>query len=147
MAKKSVSVISMCISLMSDRLDEYTLAETIDAFCKENIPNITISKINDIKIAISAAFCNIRDHAYTDGSIGMVDLICNYKNDNTFIVTVIDNGCGIKNLDEAIQPMWSSKEGFAGMGFSVMDSMCDKFEVSTTNPDKGTTVVMTFDIK
>lgn len=146
MPKKPVSIISMHLSFMSDRCEEYTSAMTVDAFCKENIPNITLSKINDINAAISEAFCNVRDHAHPDGSSGLVHLMCNYKQDNTLVVTIMDSGCGIKNLEEAVQPGWSSKEGFAGMGFTVMDSMCDKFEVSTTNPDKGTKVTMTFDL-
>ena len=142
-----MSVVSIHLSFMSDRCDEYTSAMTVDAFCKENIPNITLSKINDINVAISEALCNVRDHAYPDNTSGLVHLMCNYKEDNTLVVTVMDSGCGIRNLEEAIQPGWHDKEGFAGMGFTVMDSMCDKFKVSATNPDKGIKVIMTFDLK
>ena len=137
----------MNLIFSSDRCNERSSTMTVDAFCKENIPNITFSKINDINTAIGEALCNVRDHAYPNGSSGPVHLMCDYREDNTLVVTITDSGCGIKNIKDAIKPGWRSKEGFAGLGFTVMDSMCDKFEVSTTNPNKGTKVTMTFNLK
>lgn len=107
-------------------------------FCKENIIDTGLENIGNIVSCVREAISNIEEHAYTEEFPGMVHIICNYKNNNTLVITVIDNGCGIQNLEQAFQSGWSSKEGLSGMGFTVMDSLCDEIEVSTTTPDKGT---------
>ena len=141
-----LSNISMHLSFMINYYDHLKPTMTIEAFCKENIIGISLEKIGNIVSCVREAISNIEEHAYTEEFPGMVHIICNYKNNNTLVITVIDNGCGIQNLKQAFQSGWSSKEELAGMGFTVMDSLCDEFEVSTTTPDKGTKVIMTFKV-
>jgi len=141
-----LSNITMHLSFMTNYYDHLKPTMTIEAFCKENIIGISLEKISNILSCVGEAITNIKEHAYTEEFPGMVHIICNYRNNNTLVITIIDNGCGIQNLEQAFQSGWSSKEGFSGMGFTIMDSLCDEFEVSTTTPDKGTKVIMTFKV-
>ena len=54
-----------------------------------------------------------------------------------------DSGVGIKNIDEARQPYFTSKpdEERSGMGFTIMESFTDRLVVRSV-PGKGTTVQM-----
>lgn len=57
-------------------------------------------------------------------------------------VTVRDKGCGIVDVPQAMTPLYTTGEGErAGLGFTVMESFCDKLRV-TSKPDRGTTVVL-----
>lgn len=57
-------------------------------------------------------------------------------------VTVRDKGCGIADVPQAMTPLYTTGEGErAGLGFTVMESFCDKLRV-TSKPGKGTTVVL-----
>ena len=60
------------------------------------------------------------------------------------ITSITDFGVGIKNIDEAIMPFYTSKpeEERSGMGFTVMDSFMDSLSVKN-NSSKGITVEMT----
>ena len=59
-------------------------------------------------------------------------------------ITVKDNGVGIADISQAMQPMFTtdSKSERAGLGFAVMLSFMDKVKVYSKQ-DKGTRVVMT----
>ena len=57
-------------------------------------------------------------------------------------MTVRDKGCGIADVQQAMTPLYTTGEGErAGLGFTVMESFCDKLRV-TSKPGKGTTVVL-----
>ena len=57
-------------------------------------------------------------------------------------VTVRDKGCGIVDVPQAMTPLYTTGEGErAGLGFTVMESFCDKLRV-TSKPGRGTTVVL-----
>ena len=60
------------------------------------------------------------------------------------IVEVIDNGCGIKDVDEARRPFFTTMPDSerSGMGFTVMESFMDEVKV-VSEPGRGTTVRMT----
>ena len=59
----------------------------------------------------------------------------------TIIVT--DKGCGINDIDQCLQPLYTSKSELerSGMGMTIMDTFSDSFDVIST-PKEGTTVVI-----
>ena len=72
-----------------------------------------------------------------------VYLRCEIK-DRTIKVVVEDRGKGIEDIEQAMQPMYTSKPELerSGMGFSFMESFMDKLDVISIK-DEGTKVVMT----
>ncbi|MBQ1962286.1 MAG: anti-sigma F factor, partial [Clostridia bacterium] len=57
------------------------------------------------------------------------------------------NGCGISDIKQAMEPLYSSVGGErAGLGFAVMQSFMDTLKVRSV-PNKGTTVTMIKRIK
>ena len=57
--------------------------------------------------------------------------------------TVRDDGCGIRDVEAAMQPFYSTGDGSerSGMGFCVMQTFMDAVEVDST-PGEGTTVTL-----
>jgi stage II sporulation protein AB (anti-sigma F factor) len=64
--------------------------------------------------------------------------------DNRIVVRIKDKGCGIEDIDRAMEPLYTSDPGGerAGLGFAVMQSLCDKVKV-TSKAGRGTVVVLT----
>lgn len=106
------------------------------------IINPTMEEIGDIKTALSEAITNSIVHAYPD-SVG--DVIVNVKlSDSEIYITVTDYGIGIKDINKAKQPFYTSKPNSerSGMGFTVMEGFMDNVEVVSSD-GKGVVVSMT----
>ena len=58
-------------------------------------------------------------------------------------IIVSDEGRGIDNVEEAMQPLYTSRPDLerSGMGFTVMETFMDNLEVYS-NPGKGTKITM-----
>lgn len=111
----------------------------VAAFCVQINP--TLDEITDIKTAVSEAVTNSVVHAYSKEA---GDIIINVKLTlDTTIISVSDNGVGIKDLEKARQPFFTTRpnEERSGMGFTVMESFMDKVYV-IKNKGKGITVLM-----
>lgn len=116
----------------------------ISSFCAQLDP--TVEELCDMKTAISEAVTNCIVHAYSDTqdeSKKKITLKAEYYNDGLLCVTVKDNGCGIEDIEQAMQPMYSGSgsEERSGMGFSIMQCFTDKIKVKSVK-DKGTTVIL-----
>ena len=131
------------ISFPSRSVNEAFARMTIASFCMQFDP--TIEQLNDIKTAVSEAVTNCVVHAYPD-NVGTVYITAKLKN-NILTVTVKDKGVGIPDIQQAMQPMFTTdvKTERAGLGFAVMQTFMDKIKVYST-VDKGTRVVMTKNI-
>lgn len=103
----------------------------------------TIDEISDIKTAVSEAVTNAIIHGYDEDESKFVYLRCEIR-DRTIKVVVEDRGHGIEDIEEAMQPMFTSKPELerSGMGFSFMESFMDNLHVSSIKGE-GTKVVMT----
>lgn len=112
----------------------------VAAFCLQLNPSV--DEINDIKTAVSEAVTNCVVHAYPKTSGGLINLKCETQG-QMLIITVSDNGVGIKDIEKAREPFYTTKpsEERSGMGFAVMESFMDKVEVEK-NDNKGTKVVL-----
>ncbi len=112
---------------------------TVAAFAAQLDP--TLEEISDIKTSVSEAVTNCSVHAYKN-SIGPIYITCEILNDNLLMVKIRDKGCGIENVEEAMQPLFTTGgEERAGLGFAVMESMMDSIRV-LSKVGKGTTVTM-----
>ncbi len=106
----------------------------------------TLEEICDIKTAVSEAVTNCTVHAYInepDDNKKLIFISGEYYSDGLVVIKVKDKGCGIENIKQAMQPLYSgaNSEERSGMGFSIMESFTDKLTVSS-KPGKGTSVTM-----
>ena len=65
------------------------------------------------------------------------------KKGGKVIIKIRDRGCGIADVRQAMQPLFTTaaEEERAGLGFAVMQSFCDRVRVSSA-VGKGTTVTL-----
>ena len=101
----------------------------------------TLEELSDIKTAVSEAVTNSIVHAYQN-EIGVIYISVELFADRSVRIRIRDTGCGIENIDQAMQPLFTTVGGErSGLGFSVMQSFMDALKV-TSKPGKGTTVMM-----
>ncbi len=101
----------------------------------------TVEELCDIKTAVSEAVTNCIVHAYPDG-VGNIYISAAIYSGGLFRIKIRDKGCGIENVRQAMEPLYSSLGGErAGLGFAVMESFCDKVAVRSAL-DKGTAVTL-----
>ncbi|MGN0506341.1 MAG: anti-sigma F factor [Lachnospiraceae bacterium] len=105
--------------------------------------NPTVEEISDIKTAISEAVTNAILHGYHQDSEGIVRMSC-IREGRTLTFYVADSGVGIENVEQAMEPLYTSRPELerSGMGFSFMQAFMDTLSV-TSEPGKGTKVRMT----
>ena len=98
--------------------------------------------LEEIKTAVSEAVTNSIIHGYDNDENGIVSIETIIKNKEV-IITVEDNGQGIEDIEEAREPLYTSKPELerSGMGFTVMETFMNSIEVFSEF-GKGTKVVM-----
>lgn len=129
----------MAVSFLSCSANEGFARATVAAFVAQLDP--TIDELCDIKTAVSEAVTNCIVHAYRD-TIGVVYINCKIFENGKVIVKIRDKGCGIKDIKQAMQPMFTTAEGErAGLGFAVMESFMDRLHVAS-KLGKGTSVIL-----
>ena len=105
--------------------------------------NPTLEELADIKTAVSEAVTNAILHGYNQDAVGMVHMRCEREEDN-FTFCISDEGVGIENVEQAMEPLYTSKPELerSGMGFSFMEAFMDTLSVES-QPGQGTKVTMT----
>lgn len=103
----------------------------------------TLDELTDIKTVVSEAVTNAIIHGYDNDPNGIVTISAEINGD-VVRVTVSDRGAGIADLEQARQPLYTSKPELerSGMGFTIMENFMDQMEVETI-VNQGTTVTMT----
>ena len=119
----------MSLSFLSYSANEGFARATVAAFVAQLDP--TVGEISDIKTAVSEAVTNAIIHGY-ERKDGVVTLHCAYSG-KTIYIDIIDKGRGIENVDEAMEPLFTSKpqEERSGLGFTVMESFMDEVKVES----------------
>lgn len=108
--------------------------------------DMTVEELGDIKTVVSEAVTNCIVHAYRD-TIGKIYITCTVFEEGVIRVAVRDRGCGIEDIKQAREPLYTSLGGDrSGLGFSVMESFSDRLRVRS-KPGVGTTVTMEKKIK
>lgn len=129
----------MTVSFLSCSANEAFGRAAVSAFVAQLDP--TIDELCDIKTAVSEAVTNCIVHAYRD-TIGTIYITCRLYEDGGVVVRIRDRGCGIEDIEKAMQPLFTTQEGErAGLGFAVMQSFMDRLRVSS-KLGKGTVVTM-----
>ena len=101
----------------------------------------TVDELSDIKTAVSEAVTNSIVHGYRD-SVGNIILTVEIGEDNIVEITVKDRGCGIEDIEQACQPMFTTGgQERSGMGFTIMETFMDSMKVRSA-PGRGTVVKM-----
>ena len=94
--------------------------------------NPTVEEVADVKTAVSEAVTNAIIHGYDGRRTGKVSIRCRIH-ENIFTVEVSDTGKGIRNVAEAMQPMFTTKpeQERSGMGFTIMQTFMSDFSVKS----------------
>ena len=118
--------------------------DAVAAFCLELNPSL--SDLSDVKTAVSEAVTNCTAHAYK-GNLGLVTIECEIEED-TLHIKVSDTGRGIADINQAIQPFYTSapSDERSGMGFTIMQTFMDEFKVNSIQGE-GTVVYMSKSFK
>ena len=109
--------------------------------------NPSISELSDIKTAVSEAVTNSIVHAYRGGGEKeKIWIECRVETDGEnrgLHITVTDGGCGIEDMEKALQPFYTTLENEerSGMGFTIMQTFMDGFSLDSGR-GKGTKVSM-----
>lgn len=112
---------------------------TVAAFMTQLNP--TLEEVSDVKTAISEAVTNAIIHGY-ENELHKIRIHCRLE-DKTMYIEVQDEGKGIENIEQAMEPLFTTKPELerSGMGFAFMEAFMDNIKV-VSEPGKGTTVYM-----
>jgi stage II sporulation protein AB (anti-sigma F factor) len=102
--------------------------------------DFTVAEVDEVKLAVSEAVTNAIVHGYRLVFDRRVHLEVTLEN-GALVVIVSDSGCGIENIERAMQPAVSSDPDRMGLGFCFMESHMDSLQVEST-PGSGTRVTM-----
>lgn len=133
------AVNEMKLSFLSRSSNESFSRVSVAAFVAQLDP--TLDELADIKTAVSEAVTNCIVHAYKD-KIGRIYITVSIYPDGKVKIRVKDNGCGIENVEQAMEPLFTTAGGErAGLGFAVMQSFMTRLKVNS-KVGKGTIVTM-----
>ncbi|MBO8168250.1 MAG: anti-sigma F factor [Thermoanaerobacteraceae bacterium] len=102
--------------------------------------DLTLNDLEEIKVATSEAVSNAIIHGYENRRDGRVKLEIS-RFENWLEIVVDDKGKGIENIQQAMEPTYSSDPERMGLGFVFMKSFMDDLEVKS-EPGQGTVVIM-----
>lgn len=121
-------------------VNEAMARATVAVFVSQLDPEITA--LADIKCAVSEAVTNCIVHGYR-GCEGYIAVTVSILEGRVVKVEIKDKGCGIADVKEARQPLFTTDAAGerSGMGFTVMESFTDALRVSS-KVGQGTTVTL-----
>ena len=102
--------------------------------------DMTLNDMEEMKVATSEAVSNCIIHGYNNQPIGKVWLSITLF-DNCLEIVIKDEGIGIEDIEQAMEPAYSTDPERMGLGFVFMKSFMDKVEVES-EVGKGTTVTL-----
>ena len=102
--------------------------------------HLAMEMLMEIKTIVAEAVVNAMIHGYggdEDGDI-YLEVCCD---EEIVILDIYDQGCGIEDIDLAMQPLYTSREDLerSGMGFTIMQSFADVFHIES-RPGVGTSL-------
>ena len=109
----------MKLEIPSKSQNESFARVAVAAFATQADP--TIDEISDVKTAVSEAVTNAVIHGYENGP-GTIVITASLTG-RRLEVTVVDYGVGITDIEQARQPLYTSKPELdrSGMGFTIME--------------------------
>ena len=138
MAEKIINQFKM--EFLSRSENESFARQAVSFFTAQLDPEL--SELTDIRTAVSEAVTNAVVHGYR-GTEGVISLRVCYTDAGRVKITVKDSGCGIADVEQAMQPLYTTDAAgeCGGMGFTIMKSFMDGIRVKSA-PGKGTSVTM-----
>lgn len=138
MAEKIINQFKM--EFLSRSENESFARQAVSFFTAQLDPEL--SELTDIRTAVSEAVTNAVVHGYR-GTEGVISLRVCYTDAGRVKITVKDSGCGIADVEQAMQPLYTTDAAGerGGMGFTIMKSFMDGIRVKSA-PGRGTSVTM-----
>ncbi|MFE8702606.1 anti-sigma F factor [Cytobacillus sp. FJAT-54145] len=101
---------------------------TVAAFIAQLDP--TMDELTEIKTVVSEAVTNAIIHGYENDPNGIVYISVKLE-DGFMDMSIKDEGLGIMDIEEARQPLFTTKPELerSGMGFTIMENFMDEIEV------------------
>lgn len=126
--------------VLPGRSENESLARAVvAAFVSQMDPRV--DELVDVRTAVSEAVTNCVVHAYPD-RVGEIILTARSYANGRVVIRVQDHGCGIEDVERAREPLFTTGgEERSGLGFSVMESLCDRVRVKS-RPGAGTVVTL-----
>lgn len=114
---------------------------TVAAFIAQLDP--TMDELTEIKTVVSEAVTNAIIHGYENKPDGVVYISVTLE-DYVIHLTIRDEGIGINDIEEARQPLFTTKPELerSGMGFTIMENFMDQMEIQSSS-EMGTTIRLT----
>jgi stage II sporulation protein AB (anti-sigma F factor) len=112
---------------------------TVAAFISQLDPSM--DELTEIKTVVSEAVTNAIIHGYEQDPTGIVYISCTIEEDGFIDLSIKDEGIGILDIEEARQPLFTTKPELerSGMGFTIMENFMDEIEIQS-QPGKGTEI-------
>ncbi len=134
----------MKLRLPAISVNEGVARSAVSAFVADLNP--TVEELCDLRCALSEAVTNCIVHAYRGyerPNECYIYISVRLYSEREVSVEISDNGCGIKNIEEARAPSFTTGEPGerCGMGFLVMENFTDFLSVKS-RIGKGTSVLM-----
>ncbi len=102
--------------------------------------HLSMETLMEIKTILAEGVVNAMIHGYEGREDGDVFLEVCYD-EEIVIIDLYDEGCGIEDVEQAMQPLYTSRQDLerSGMGFTIMQSFADLFQVDS-RPGVGTSL-------
>lgn len=132
---------AMSLQFVSRSENESFARVTVAAFVSQLDP--TLDELTDIKTVVSEAVTNAIIHGYDGRTDGLITIRAEIEGE-TVRIEVEDEGRGIADIEQARQPLYTSKPELerSGMGFTIIENFMDETEIRS-EPGKGTLIRMT----
>lgn len=145
--KKKINEMELKLPAIS--INEAVARSVVSSFVAELDP--TVEELGDMRCAVSEAVTNCIVHAYKGRETfdpGYIYISVRLYDTREIIIEIIDEGCGIEDVDLALKPHFTAGEPGerCGMGFLVMESFTDFLSVKS-QIGVGTTVLMRKNLK
>lgn len=121
----------MRLSMAAESVNEGLARVAVAAFAADLNP--TLEELEDVKTAVSEAVTNAIIHGYRGFEQKGEVLLEAHIEEGELNVTITDFGVGIKDLSQAMEPLFTTapEEERSGMGFAFMEAFMDALEVSS----------------
>ena len=119
-----------------------SLVAALIANCRESGWDMTLSALEEIKVAVSEAVSNAIIHGYQGRPAGssLVHMQL-WQYQRALVVRVSDEGVGIADVQKAMEPEFTTGEEHLGLGFAFMSSFIDDVQVKS-QLNQGTVVTL-----
>eukprot|EP00831_Metopus_contortus_P064889 TRINITY_DN5802_c0_g1_i10.p1 TRINITY_DN5802_c0_g1~~TRINITY_DN5802_c0_g1_i10.p1 ORF type:complete len:441 (+),score=78.14 TRINITY_DN5802_c0_g1_i10:586-1908(+) len=130
----------MSLEFVSKPENEAFARVAVAAFVSQLDP--TIDELSDVKTAVSEAVTNCIIHGYDNKQDELIKIETEIFG-NEVVISISDNGKGIENIKQAMEPLYTSRPDLerSGMGFTVMETFMDELNVESEKGN-GTRVVI-----